>query len=161
MAKKIKEKETAEHREERLAKAREAASKKLSVFETAEDFSEAAEAYFLECDLNGDLYGEAGLCLGLTRFNKKGRVVTLRQLREWYDGENCKYLKDAVQLAYLRIQAQIESDPRYQEKGGMATRSIFLQKQARFGGYQDKSETKHDATVNIVFGNGVEASDFK
>lgn len=138
-----------------------AAQKAHSVFETVEDFQAAADAYFAECDAEGQLYGEAGLCLGLTKYNTKGRTVTLNTLRSWYDGEKCEYLKDAVQMAYMRIQAQLETDPRYQDKGGMATRAIFLQKQKRFGGYQDKQETKNDTTVRIVLGEGAEPSDFR
>lgn len=156
-----KKKTTSGELPEYLQRAHASAQKSHAAFETAEDFETACNAYFAECDMNGELYGEAGLCLGLTKYNKKGRVITLNALREWYDGTSCEWLKDSVQFAYLRIQSQIESDPRYQEKGGMATRGIFLQKQKRFGGYQDKQETTHEATVNIVFGKGVDASDFK
>lgn len=132
-----------------------------ATFPTAEEFSEAAQRYFDECDENGVLYGEAGLCLGLSKYNKKGRNVTLVSLRSWYDGEKCPWLQEAVQMAYLRIQQQVESDPRYQEKGGMATRGIFLQKQARFGGYQDKIEARTDTTVKIIHGSSMDESDFK
>ena len=47
------------------------------------------------------------------------------------------------------------------EKGGMATRGIFLQKQARFGGYQDKIEARTDTTVKIIHGSSMDESDFK
>ncbi len=138
-----------------------AAHKAVAVFETAEEFTEAANKYFDECDERGDLYGEAGLCLGLTKYNKKGRSVSLSTMQDWWDGRKAPYLQEAVQQAYLRIQAQIETDPRYQEKGGMATRSIFLQKQKRLGGYQDKLEEKRDTTIRIVHGDSMDASDFK
>lgn len=138
-----------------------AAIEACATFPTAEKFTEAADRYFDECDETGALYGEAGLCLGLTKYNEKGRTVTLKTLRSWYDGESCAWLQDAVQTAYLRIQSQIESDPRYQEKGGMATRGIFLQKQMRFGGYQDKIEAKTDATVKIIHGSTMDESDFQ
>ena len=141
--------------------AHEAAAKARAVFETAEDFEEAAEKYFEECDANNRLYGEAGLCLGLTKYNKKGKKVLLNALRKWYDGETCGYLQEAVQTAYMRIQNQIESDPRYYEAKGMSTKAIFLHKQARFGGYQDKMETKNDSTVKILFGDNMDAEDFK
>lgn len=141
--------------------ARLAAAAAHAVFPTADDFTRAANRYFDQCDDEGVLYGEAGLCLGLSQFNDKGKNVTLGTLRSWYDGDSCAWLQEAVQMAYLRIQAQIEHDPRYQEKGGIATRAIFLQKQARFGGYQDKIESKNDSTVRILFGNGVDESDFK
>lgn len=138
-----------------------AAHQAARIFETPEDFVEAANKYFDECDASGTLYGEAGLCLGLTKYNSKGKNVSLDMLRNWYDGTWNAQLKGAVQNAYLRIQSQIETDPRYQEKGGMATRSIFLQKQARFGGYQDKIEEKKDHTIRIVHGNSMDESDFK
>lgn len=141
--------------------ANEAAREAAATFVTAEEFTEAANRYFDECDAKGVLYGEAGLCLGLSKYNRKGRTVTLRALRNWYDGESCDYLQDAVQTAYLRIQQQIESDPRYQEKGGMATRGIFLQKQVRFGGYQDRTETKNESTVKIIHGSTMDESDFR
>lgn len=140
--------------------AHEAAAKACAAFETAEAFQLAADAYFDECDAEYKLYGEAGLCLGLTKYGPKKQVVTLKRLREWHDGESCKWLKDVVQQAYLRIAAQVESDERYQQKY-MSARGIFLQKQARFGGYQDKQETKNDTTVHIVFGNGSDESDYK
>ena len=151
---------TPERREAARQAATEAAAKSHAVFETAEEFEAAANAYFDACDANGKLYGEAGLCLALSKGNRKGRTVTLGTLRKWYDGEKCEYLQDAVQRAYLRIQEQIETDPTYREKG-MVPRSIFLQKQTRLGGYQDRVETKSDATVKVIFGNGVDESDFK
>lgn len=151
---------TAERREQARQAATDAAAKSHAVFETAEAFEAAANAYFDACDRYGKLYGEAGLCLALSRGNQKRRTVTLATLRKWYDGESCPYLQDAVQRAYLRIQEQIETDPTYREKG-MVPRSIFLQKQPRLGGYQDKVETKNDATVKIVLENGMDMELFK
>lgn len=141
--------------------AHEAMVEACSIFPTVEEFDEAAARYFDECDAKDALYGEAGLCLALSEYNAKGKTVTLRALRNWYDGESCIWLQDSVQRAYLRIQEQIETDPRYREKGGMATRAIFLQKQNRFGGYQDRQDVKNDSTVKIVFGEGMNESDFK
>lgn len=131
------------------------------IFRTPEEFTEAATGYFDDCDAREEIYGEAGLCLWLSEHNHAGKPVTLRALREWYDGVHNADIQEAVQMAYLRIQRQIESDPRYREKGGMATRAIFLQKQARLGGYQDKIESKSDTTVRIVHGDNMDASDFK
>lgn len=131
-----------------------------AIFPTAEEFRRVADKYFDDCDMDGKLYGEMGLCLALSDGNAKGRTVSPRMLRMWYDGDSCEWLKDEVQKAYVRIAAQVESDPRYQEKA-MVSRGIFLQKQARFGGYQDKVEQKQDTTVHIVFGDGTDASDFK
>ena len=130
-------------------------------FATAEEFTRAAEGYFAACDERGLLYGEAGLCLSLTRSNPGGRPVTLQTLRDWYDGEDCPHLREAVRLAYLRIQEQIESDPRYHEKGGIITRGTLLQKQPRFGGYQDRADTKSESTVKIIFGSTMDRSDFQ
>lgn len=141
--------------------ATDAAKEVHAVFATAEEFTESANRYFDECDAQNLLYGEAGLCLALGRYNKDKRSVSLKTLRKWYDGESCAYLQDAVQQAYLRIQAQIESDARYREKGGMSSRAIFLQKQKRFGGYRDKDEVKLDTTVRVIHGDNMDASDFE
>lgn len=146
--------------ERNTAPATDAAKLAHAVFPTAAGFTEAANRYFDECDTSGRLYGEAGLCLALSNFNAKGKSVSLKTLREWYDGESCTWLKEAVQQAYLRIQAQVESDERYRDKA-MATRAIFLQKQGRLGGYQDKSEVKQDTRVHIVHGDSMDASDFE
>ena len=134
--------------------------KASAIFPTAEKFTRAAEEYFSACDAQGIVYGEAGLCLALSRANPKNRAVTLQTLRGWYDGKDCPWLQEAVQLAYLRIQSQIESDPRYQEKSGMITRGSYLQKQPRLGGYQDKGE-RQETTVKIICGSTVEESDFQ
>lgn len=137
-----------------------AAHEAVSIFPHVEDFQRAADAYFDDCDARGVLYGEAGLALYLSEHNEKGRTVTLTTLRAWYDGERCEYLRDAVQIAYLRIQNEIETSAVYREKG-MVTRGIFLQKQSRLGGYQDRIEQKNDTTVRIVHGDSVDDSDFK
>ena len=138
----------------------EAVREAIAIFPTVEEFQKAADDYFDECDERGVLYGEAGLALYLSEHNAKRRTVTLARLREWYDGNRCAYLQDAVQMAYLRIQNQVETDERYREKG-MVTRGIFLQKQTRLGGYQDKIEQKNDTTVRIIHGDSVDDSDFK
>lgn len=146
---------------EGLDAAHAAAAKECATFETAEEFTRAADGYFAHCDGLGTLYGEAGLCLWLTTHNPKGRPVTERALREWYDGKHCPYLQEAVQLAYLRIREQIETDPRYQDKGGMTSKAIFLMKQPRLGGYTDKPDQKSDVTVTILHGATVDGSDFE
>ena len=135
-------------------------SKARAIFPTAEEFTRAAEAYFSQCDQQGLVYGEAGLCLALTRNNSKGRAVTLQTLRGWYDGKDCVWLQEAVQLAYLRIQSQIESDPRYQDKSDMITRGSHLQKQPRLGGYQEKGE-RQEVIVKLLCGTSMEESDFQ
>lgn len=135
---------------------------KAEVFATGEEFLGAAEDYFTHCDTQEDLYGEAGLCLWLSSHNPSGAIVTQQVLRSWYDGETCPHLQDAVRLAYLRIQHQVETDPRYQGKGGMTSKALLLLKQSRLGGYADRQqEQKGDAQVNVVFGENMEQSDFE
>lgn len=121
-------------------------------FRTAAELRRAMDAYFAKCDENGLLYGEGGLARHLG--------VGLLTLRSWYDGRRVPEYQHDVEMAYLRMQEQIESDPRYQEKG-MVTRSIFLNKQRWFGGYQDKIEAKQDIAVNVKMGAGMDESDFK
>lgn len=121
-------------------------------FRTVAELRRAMDAYFAECDERELLYGEGGLARHLG--------VSLLTLRSWYDGRRVPEYQHAVEMAYLRMQEQIESDPRYQEKG-MVTRSIFLNKQRWFGGYQDKIEAKQDIAVNVKMGAGMDESDFK
>lgn len=121
-------------------------------YATADLLKAKCDDYFRKCDQDGVLYGEAGLALHLN--------VTIETLRRWYDGIRCTDFQEAAQMAYLRIQNQIETDPRYQEKG-MVTRGIFMNKQPRFGGYQDKVEAKQDISVNVNMGKGMDDSDFK
>jgi len=125
---------------------------KSQEYATADALKARCEAYFSQCDEDEVLYGEAGLALYLN--------VTIKTLRRWYDGERHEDFQDTVQMAFLRIQNQIETDPRYQEKG-MVTRGIFLNKQPRFGGYQDKVEARQDISVNVNMGKGMDESDFK
>lgn len=121
-------------------------------FATAAELRAKCEEYFAKCDKAGKLYGEAGLALHLG--------VVLATLRKWYDGTDCPDLQDTVQMAYLRIQSQTESDPAYMEKG-MVTKAIFLMKQPRLGGYQDKIEAKADIAVNVQMGANTDKSDFE
>ena len=131
------------------------------IFRNAEAFTEAANGYFEHADACGELYGEAGLALWLSEHNAKKRVVSTRLLHEWLDGTYCADLRPAVEIAYLRMQHQMESDPRYQEKGGMTSVRIYLQKQKFFGGYTDKTEEKKETTVRIVHGRTMDEEDFK
>lgn len=137
-----------------------AAAQANAIFPDAQEFAEAANGYFRECDEQGVLYSEAGLCVYLSEHNRAGRVVKLRALHDWYDGRTCEHLQDQAHLAYLKIQRQVESHPAYREKG-MVPRSIFLNKQARLGGLRDQMETKNDATVRLVFGSSMDASDLR
>lgn len=121
-------------------------------FRTATELRKAMDGYFAKCDGEGTLYSEGGLARHLN--------VALLTLRSWYDGTRVPEYQHDVEMAYLRIQEQIETDPRYQEKS-MVSRSIFLNKQRWFGGYQDKIEAKQDISVNVKMGAGMDESDFK
>lgn len=127
--------------------------KKKKEYETLEELEKAVDAYFTACDKKNKLYGEAGLALALD--------VCLKTLQNWYDGKSKPEFQDVIQKAYLRIQDQIETSSAYMEKGGMTTRAIFMLKQVRFGGYQDKIESRQDLTVNVKMGKGMDESDFK
>ena len=120
-------------------------------YATVEELDAAIDKYFSDCDAQHILYDEAGLALGLG--------VKLSTLHSWYDGLRCPEFMDPVQMAYLRIQHQIETDPAYMEKN-MVSKAIFLLKQKRFGGKQDKIEAKNDINVNVHMGDGMDASDF-
>lgn len=120
-------------------------------YRTAAALRRACGEYFRLCDQAGALYGEAGLALHLG--------VRLETMRDWYDGKSCLNLQEEIQRAYLRIQSQLESDPAYIGKG-MAAKAIFLMKQPRLGGYQEKKETRQDMTVHVKMGGSMEESDF-
>lgn len=117
-----------------------------------EELRRACDAYFDGCDSEALFYGEAGLALGLG--------IKLATLRDWYDGRGRPDLQEEIQRAYLRIQAQLESSPAYVGKG-MVTKSIFLLRQPRLGGYQDKTEAKGDITVHVKMGGAMDESDFE
>lgn len=120
-------------------------------YKTPEELAEKINAYFDECDNNCTLYSEAGLALHLG--------VTDVTLNRWRTGEVCKDLKETVEMAFLRIKEQILTDERYSAKG-MVPYRIFLLKQEKFGGYQDRMEAKADLSVNVNFGANMDESDF-
>lgn len=124
-------------------------------------FTRAANRYFELCDSEGRLYSEAGLCLSLHSLGARERAVTPAMLRAWYDDDSQPALRDAVRSAYLRIQLQIETDPRYWEKSGIASRAVQLLSQHCFGGALQRDETRQGPTVQVIFGGGVESSDFQ
>lgn len=127
-------------------------------FASKDALAAACDEYFALCDARESLYSEAGLALHLSRRSENGEAVTLQRLRDWYDGEENGEWRDTVRLAYLRIQEQIECDPRYRASG-MTTRSVFLNKQKRFGNYNDKGETS-ETKVNIICGKTIDETDF-
>jgi len=122
-------------------------------FANAKRLRGKCDEYFERCDQEGRLYGEAGLALHLG--------VTLGTLRSWYAGAQCPDLQETVQMAYLRIQDQLETDPRWQGKGS-ASRSNFLNKQPWFGGYQDtRSDAKKEMEFTIRLGSNADPSDLE
>lgn len=124
-------------------------------------FAKAANRYFALCDSEGMLYSEAGLCLALQGHGARERAVTPAMLRAWYDDDSQPALRDAVRSAYLRMQQQIETDPRYWEKSGIASRAAQLLSQRCFGGGLQQDKVKQEPTVQVIFGGGVESSDFQ
>lgn len=121
------------------------------VFETPLALHRALEKYFSECDEGGKLYSEAGMALSLG--------VSPATLDNWWRGKNCPDLQDVIQRAYLRIAEQIATDDRYNNRN-MVSLKIFLLKQQKFGGYQDKVEARQDISVNVKMGSGMDESDF-
>lgn len=136
----------------------EAAAKEAEIFgefgfSSAAELEERIDGYFADCDRAGKLYGPAGLALALD--------LELEDLMSLREGRKGAELMRPVKRAFLRIQDQVETDPRYREKGGMATRAIFALKQPWLGAYQDKIEAKQDLTVNVRMGPGMDESDFR
>lgn len=120
-------------------------------YTSAAALRERCEAYFAQCDEAESLYGEAGLALYLN--------VSLATLRDWYDGRKCPALQEETQRAYLRIQSQLETSPVYMGKG-MVSKAVFLMKQPRLGGYQDRAESRQEVTVEVKMGDNMDRSDF-
>lgn len=119
---------------------------------SVEELQEKCDAYFEQCRGDGVLAGEAGLALALD--------ISLATLRSWYDGKTRSEFQESIRRAYLRIQSQLESDEIYMQKG-MVTKSIFLLKQPRLGGYQDKVEANQDINVKVTMGENMNESDFQ
>lgn len=119
-------------------------------YKTAEELQKKLDAYFAECDEKGEIYNEfsMGLYLG----------VALKTLKKWYTGDDCPYLQETIEMAYMKISAMTVQMAYQNPKAAM---SIFTLKQDRFGGYQDKVEANADVNVNVHMGANMEASDFK
>ena len=144
-------------RQEEKAKAA-AAAKEAELFgkfgfSSAAELEELIDGYFAACDEEKKLYGPAGLALALD--------LELEALMDLRAGKEGTELMRPVKRAFLRIQDQVETDSRYRDKGGMATRAIFALKQPWLGAYQDKIEAKQDLTVNVKMGPGMDESDFR
>ena len=120
-------------------------------YESPVELETAADRYFARCDETGALYGEAGLALGLN--------LDLQTLRSWYDGADRPEMQAVVRRAYLRIQDQIETGEAYRDKN-LHNRAVFLLKQRRLGGYQDRAEARSDTRGRVIFGEHAELTDF-
>ena len=120
-------------------------------YDSPEDLEAAADRYFAHCDETDALYGEAGLALGLD--------LDLQTLRSWYDGADRPEMQAVVRRAYLRIQDQIETGAVWRDKN-LHNRAVFLLKQRRFGGYQDKADAGRDKALRILFGPDTDETDF-
>ena len=121
-------------------------------YDSPVELEATAERYFAHCDETDSLYGEAGLALGLG--------IDLQTLRKWYDGADRPEMQAVVRRAYLRIQDQIETGQVYRDKN-LHNRAVFLLKQRRLGGYQERPEAgKPETKIRVIFGNNVDATDF-
>lgn len=126
-----------------------------TIYKDADELSDKINAYFDECDAEGRVYDEAGLCLYLG--------VSKDTLHNWYDGKTRADepgFSTLAKNAFLLIEDQIHSDPIYRDKG-MQGRAVFLMKQARLSGYVDKVEQRGDIAVTVKYGNNVDQSDFE
>lgn len=145
------------------------------VLKNVREFRKLSSAYFDQQDEEWLAYSEAGLanCMEWTLSklqraydynNGKDDEAVEAQVDAFEEGSEVTdpraVMSYYVRLAYQRIQEQIDTSPIYQEKG-MVTRGIFLNKQVRLGGYQDKFEQKQDISVNVTFGDGADADCWK
>jgi len=86
--------------------------------------------------------------------------VSTRTLRQWCDGEKDPELQEVVEGAYARLTG-IYMQLLTTGNKNMTPFVIFMLKQPRFAGYQDKIEAKQDIAVNVKMGANVDASDFQ
>ena len=121
-------------------------------YDTAEQLSAACEKYFAKIDKTGDVPSEAGLALHLG--------ISVICLRHWFDGDRREELREVVQDAYGEMTVRYMNMLQGGNKN-MTSFVIFMLKQKRFSGYQDKIEAKTDIAVNVKMGNGMDESDFK
>ena len=123
-----------------------------SAYETAEALEAACAKYFKRVDETGEVPSESGLALHLG--------VSIYTLQRWYDGETMVILQEATRNAYnemtVRYLQMLSSGNK-----NMTPFVIFMLKQRRFAGYQDKIEAKTDIAVNVKMGSGMDESDFK
>ena len=121
-------------------------------YETPEALEAACAKYFKRVDETGEVPSESGLALHLG--------VSVCTLHRWYDGESAVELQETARNAYnemtVRYLQMLSSGNK-----NMTPFVIFMLKQRRFAGYQDKIEAKTDIAVNVKMGSGMDESDFK
>jgi hypothetical protein len=122
-----------------------------ATYETAEELQKKIDKYFADGEKRGDVPSESGLALYLG--------VTLNTLRRWHDGERSVHLQETVEEAYARM-TSVYMQLLLTGNKNMTPFVIFMLKQPRFAGYEDKVEAKQDISVDVKMGKNVEASDF-
>lgn len=121
-------------------------------YATAEALQKVVDQYFQDCAEKGDVPSEAGLALAAG--------ITVKTLRRWFDGETSLHLRDVAEDAYSQMTREYLQLLLTGNKN-MTPFVIFMLKQPRFAGYQDKVEAKQDISVNVKMGKNVDASDFE
>ena len=125
---------------------------KFSRVPKQEDIGERIDMYFDTCEKRGEVPSEAGLHRFLG--------ISLQTLRRWFDGKASPDNQEPVQNAYARM-TEIYLQMLQSGNKNMTPFVIFMLKQPRFAGYQDKIEAKTDIAVNVKMGSNVDESDFK
>ena len=123
-----------------------------ATYESAEQLQKKIDKYFADGEKRGDVPSESGLALHLG--------VAVKTLRRWHDGENNVHLQETVEEAYARM-TNVYMQLLLTGNKNMTPFVIFMLKQKRFAGYQDKIEAKTDIAVNVKMGSGMDESDFK
>lgn len=119
---------------------------------TVESVEKTIAQYFADCEKNGDVPSEHSLSRALS--------VSLETLRRWHDGGSTIELQEPIQDAYAQM-TSIYMQLLLTGNKNMTPFVIFMLKQPRFAGYQDKIEAKQDIAVNVKMGKNVDESDFK
>jgi hypothetical protein len=121
-------------------------------YETPEELKVACDKYFEKVDKDGEVPTESGLALHLG--------ISVVTLRHWYDGDYSTDLMETIRDAYNEMTVRYTQMLLTGNKN-MTPFVIFMLKQVRFAGYQDKVEAKTDIAVNVKMGSGMDESDFK
>lgn len=117
-----------------------------------EDIGKKIDRYFDTCEARCEVPSEAGLHRFLG--------ISLQTLRKWFDGSASPDNQEPVQNAYARM-TEIYLQMLQSGNKNMTPFVIFMLKQPRFAGYQDKIEARTDIAVNVKMGSGMDESDFK